>query len=144
MKNKEELKELLKKVRYDEKLVEKYIDTFNEFFEVEQKHESNVNVLESIFTNFISLAYKVTNTHLFLSDQLCNAENELKATFTDEQQKLFEVYDYIQTEYSSDYALKAFIYAFCLGREIEKEGNNFIFNNINVQEQLNKLMQGKD
>ena len=130
MKSKEELKELLKKVRYDEKLVEKYIDTFNEFFEVEQKHESN--------------AYKVTNTHLFLSEQLCNAENELKATFTDEQQKLFEVYDYIQTEYSSDYALKAFIYAFCLGREIEKEGNNFIFNNKNIQEQLNKLMKGNN
>ncbi len=139
MKSKEELKKLLNKAKDDEKLVEKYITTFNNYFQKEQEKDPNINILESIFTNFISLAYKVTNTHLFLSNELVEAENGLKETFTEEQKRIFEIYDYIQTEYSTDYALKGFVYAYCLGKELNKEVENFINKGKQLQDTISIL-----
>ena len=87
MENIEQLKEILDKVKDDEKLVETYFETFNEFFEKIKKEDANINVLECMFTNFVSLAYEPTKTGLFLSSKLTEAENKLKETYTEEQQR---------------------------------------------------------
>ena len=68
MENIEQLKEILDKVKDDEKLVETYFETFNEFFEKIKKEDANINVLECMFTNFVSLAYEPTK--VFLSSSL--------------------------------------------------------------------------
>jgi len=122
--SKEELKELLTKIKDDENIVEKYSDTFANFFETLKT--PNTNVLECMFENFISLAYRPTKTNRFLTSQLAKIDKKLRQAFTtEEQERLFDIYDYVQTQYSNDYCLKAFVYAYCLGDTTRVEQENF-------------------
>lgn len=138
MKNKNQLKEILEQIRDNENLTQTYIDTFDEFFEKAKQDEINTNVLECIFTNFINLAYRPTKTNKFLINQLALAEKLLIDTFTDEQKRLYEVYDFIQTEYSNDYAHKAFVYAYKLGDSIREETNSSKLGIRNFKKEINK------
>ena len=136
MENIEQLKEILDKVKDDEKLVETYFETFNEFFEKTKKEDANINVLECMFTNFVSLAYEPTKTGLFLSSKLTETENKLKETFTEEQHRLFDIYNYVENEYSNDYGLKAFIYGYLLSDALRKE-----FTDLGSQKNIDEIIK---
>ena len=136
MESKDKFKEMLDKIKDDERLVETYMETFDEFFEKTKKNDPNTNVLECLFTNFVSLAYEPTQTGLFLSSKLTEAENKLKETFTEEQQRLFEIYNYIENEYSNDYGLKAFIYGYLLSDALRKE-----FTDLGGQKNIDEIIK---
>ena len=125
MESKDKFKEMLDKIKEDESLVETYMEAFDEFFEKTKKDSPNINVLECMFTNFVSLAYEPTKTGLFLSSKLTEVENKLKEIFTDEQRRLFDIYEYVQNEYSNQYGLKAFVYGCLLSNAIKEEFSFF-------------------
>ena len=129
MESKEKLKELLENVKKDGNLVDEYINAFNGFWNIKKDKNTNMNLLKNIYNNFVNYSFKSTNADKFLTNNLANVIDELTNTFSDEQKRIYEIFDFINMEYIKMQEFRAFIFAFCFSNEIRKETNSFKRNN---------------
>lgn len=140
MESKEKLNKLLEEVKKDENVIDKYISSFYAHWNIEKEKDKdmNMNLLKNIYNNFIDYSFKSTNADKFLTSNLANIIDELKATFNNEQKGIYEIFDFLNMEYIKMQEFRAFIFAYCFANEIKKEVTNFKNETISNKE-LEKL-----
>ena len=140
MESKEKLNKLLEEVKKDENVIDKYISSFYAHWNIEKEKDKdmNMNLLKNIYNNFIDYSFKSTNADKFLTSNLANIIDRLKATFNNEQKGIYEIFDFLNMEYIKMQEFRAFIFAYCFANEIKKEVTNFKNETISNKE-LEKL-----
>lgn len=144
MKNKKEIEQEVKKIEESTDRVQEYIQEFQKSFnKIENSNKLDTKVLEKLFLEFMEQTYKTTNTYNFLIDEIVKVEKKLLSSFNKEQEELFEIYSYLQSELFNDSSLQAFIYSYCLTKALIEESNSYSKTNNQIQQQIQKLKDNK-
>ena len=124
MEIKEEIKKEVKEIMESTNRVQEHINSFDSFFESEVSKRTNKNVLESLFNDFIDIAYKHTTLYKFMMDKMANIDTDFRPTLTTEQKELFDAYEYLTDTITDDFGLQSFVYGFALGQQLQIDSNN--------------------
>lgn len=134
MNNKSDLEKDFENLKKSTDTVKEHVKAFDLFFKKETADRINTNILDTIYYDFIDLAYKSTTVYKFILDKIIEVEDELLPTFNTKQKKLFKYYDYLEDKLADDFGLQSFIYGYTLGIELQRESFDY-------QDQNEKLKQ---
>ena len=123
MENKEQLDKEIQEIEPNSNLAEKFIQDFDDYFGTATSKRINVKVLESMFTNFVSLCYQHSDLYRFMLEKDIEIQHQLIPTLNKEQQELFECYALLQTKFNNEYGLRAFIMGYVIANELNMENN---------------------
>ena len=124
MENKEQLDKEIKEIEQNSNLAEKFMQDFDDYFGTETSSRINAKVLESMFTNFVSLCYQHSDLYRFMLDKDIEIQHQLIPSLNKNQQELFECYDLLQTKFNNEYGLRAFIMGYVIANELNTENNS--------------------
>ena len=105
--------------------VKEFRQEFNKCFAKMTTERVDTKILERIFYDFIVQEYKPTTIYKFLMDNIANMNSEILDKLNDEGKQLFEIYDFLQDEFSNDFGLQSFIYGYSLANALNSESNNY-------------------
>ena len=118
--------------------VKEFRQEFNKCFAKMTAERVDTKILERIFYDFIVQEYKPTTIYKFLMNNIANMNSEILNKLDDEGKQLFEIYDFLQDEFSNDFGLQSFIYGYSFANALNSESNNYRNNNWNIEEVENK------
>lgn len=102
-----------------------YLEGFDEEFETHTKERiKETPLLLKVFNEFVEEIYQPTqiyNLALKLRNQI---KDEMEETFTIEQLKLIEQYQFYEDRMSDDMIEQAFIYGYAMNDELKYEASN--------------------
>ena len=102
--------------------VENYLDIFYEKYNVKQKiRDEQKLLLTEMASDFLEKKYRLTDVYKFLANKKCEIEDRLIATFTKEQNELFEIWEFITNEIMLDMEEQGFIYGYIIAQQIKEE-----------------------
>ena len=120
--------------------VEEFRKAFNDTFKKVKANRIDTNVFERIFYDYIEQEYKPTTVYNFILHQITEINDKLVERLDEESNKLLEIYDFLQDEFSNDIALQSFIYGYSLANALNTESANY--KSINeIMENLNKILE---
>ena len=107
-----------------------YLKRFDEIFETKTNKNIRLNmpILEVIFKNFGETLYTPSRRHEELRHKKIELSNELQKTFTAEQKTIFNKYNEIENQISSDVEEQLFMFGYILGNELKLEIKNNAIN----------------
>lgn len=143
MNNKSDLEKDFEDLKMSTDTVKEHMKAFDLFFKKETADRINTNILDTIYYDFIDLAYKSTTVYKFILDKIIEVEDELLPTFNAKQKKLFKYYDYLEDKLADDFGLQSFIYGYTLGSELQKESSDYQKNNENLKQILENIKSTK-
>lgn len=141
MEIKEEIKNQAKEIMESTSRVQEHIEAFDTFFEAEVAKRTNKKVLESLFNDFIDIAYKHTTLYKFMMDKMVNIDTDFRPTLTNKQKELFDAYEYLTDTITDDFGLQSFVYGFALGQQLQIDSNNAMNE---ILSDLKKKLDGND
>ena len=127
MEIKEEIKKEVKEIMESTSRVQEHINSFDAFFEAEVSKRTNKNVLESLFSDFIDIAYKHTTLYKFMMDKMANIDTDFRPTLSPKQKELFDAYEYLTDTITDDFGLQSFVYGYALGQQLQIDSNNAMY-----------------
>lgn len=127
MEIKEEIKKEVKEIMESTSRVQEHINSFDAFFEAEVSKRTNKNVLESLFNDFIDIAYKHTTLYKFMMDKMANIDTDFRPTLSPKQKELFDAYEYLTDTITDDFGLQSFVYGYALGQQLQIDSNNAMY-----------------
>lgn len=99
--------------------IKKFIEMFNKDFKGKIKNKQTTFLID-LYKNYINLnVSNPTNSEVFKNLEIL--DNKICEKLNDENQKLFRKWSEIQENYLIDTAEQAFIYGFCVCRQLENE-----------------------
>lgn len=99
--------------------IKKFIEMFNKDFKGKIKNMQTTFLID-LYKNYINLNISnPTNSEVFKNLEIL--DNKICERLNDEDQKLFRKWTEIQENYLIDTAEQAFIYGFCVCRQLENE-----------------------
>lgn len=103
-----------------------YLKRFDEIFGTRTNKNIRLNmpILEVIFENFGETLYTPSRRHEELRHKKIKLSNELQKTFTAEQKRIFNKYNEIENQISSDVEEQLFMFGYILGNELKFEEEN--------------------
>ena len=105
--------------------VEEFRKAFNDTFKKVKANRIDTNVFERIFYDYIEQEYKPTTVYNFILHQITEINDKLVERLDEESNKLLEIYDFLQDEFSNDFALQSFIYGYSLANALNTESANY-------------------
>lgn len=102
--------------------IEFFIENFNKDFHTRIKNR-NVPFLKLFYNNFVNIFSTESNINQEKPEKIVELEDVLNKTFNEKQAILFKKWNDIQDEYASNSIEQAFIYGFCICKQLEIESD---------------------
>ena len=109
----DDLKAEYEKLKKLDTRVENYLDIFYEKYNTKVKiRDEQFPLLTEMARDFLEKKYRLTDVYKFLVNKKSEIESKLNATFTKEQEEMFEIWEFITGEMMLDMQEQGFIYGF--------------------------------
>lgn len=102
--------------------IENFIENFNKDFHTRIKNR-NVPLLKLFYDNFVNIFSTESSINKEKLEEIVELEDVISKTFNEKQSILFKKWNDIQDEYASNSVEQAFIYGFCICKQLEIESN---------------------
>ena len=105
--------------------VNQFINDFDtEFGSMLKDSIKDTPLLVTMFREFIEQTYKTSKYYKIILHKVADLSDELYASFTDEQKKLFEKWQIYKDNLEDDTIVQSFIYGYCLDKQLTIEKSN--------------------
>ena len=105
--------------------INQFIADFDKEFGSVLKNEiKDTPLLVSVFRDFIEQNYKTSKYYKTILHKIVELEDELYASLTEEQKKLFKKWQIYRDNLEDDTLIQSFIYGYCLDKQLTSEKNN--------------------
>ncbi len=109
-----------------ENSVYEYIEQFDEEFGSMLKDNiKNTPLLVNIFREYIEQNYKMSKYYQMMLHKIVEIEDDFCKSFTSKQKQLFKKWETYRNGMEDDAVLEAFIYGYCLNKELDLEKNKY-------------------
>lgn len=102
--------------------IEVFIENFNKDFHTKIKSR-NVPFLKLFYDNFVNIFSSESSMNKEKLEEIVELEDVINKTFNEKQSILFKKWNDIQVQYSSNAIEQAFIYGFCICKQLDIESD---------------------